>query len=392
MVLTRLLILAFGIACCFAQAPSFREETVHGRPAYVLENGLIRIAALRGGGHLAEIRILSPDAKVSINPMRVPHYPTIDPQTYDPTRHDALYGSGSHRWLSAGYMGHLLCFPFYGPPSSEDEIRAQLGNHGEAPIVEWRKVKVDQRGDGVTLHYSAELPKTHYRVERIITLGKGTRYFRVEEWVENLTSYDRPFQWMQHATFGPPFVEPGKTYLDASATKGLTATRASGGSLASNSAVDWPRGTNADGKPADLRPFQTKEKAGTYYALLMDRGRSHQFFTLYNSGYKVLIGYVYPTEGNPWLADWQENKSNTFAPWNSQVIARGIEFGNSPFAEGLRKAIERGTLFDVPSYRWIGARQRLKTEFTVFLEEISENFGGVRDVSLESGVPALIRR
>jgi hypothetical protein len=91
---------------------------------------------------------------------------------YGPTKHDAIYGFDPDRWLASGYMGHLPCFPFYGPPSSEDEVRAVLGNHGQAPIVEWAKTGAEVRDDGVTLRYGATLDKTQYRVQRAVTHPK----------------------------------------------------------------------------------------------------------------------------------------------------------------------------------------------------------------------------
>ena len=51
-------------------------------------------------------------------------------------------------------------------------------------------------------------------------------------------------------------------------------------------------------------------------------------------------------------------------------IARGIEFGTSPFDEGLRQSVERAQLLGVPTYRFISARQRLSTTFTIFLREM----------------------
>jgi hypothetical protein len=370
---------------CHAQAPTVKEETVHGRKAWVLENGLIRVSLLRGGGHIAEARLLSSNPKAAINPMRVPHYPTMEPYDYVDSKHNAIYGDGPHRWLHSGYMGHLLCFPHYGPPSAE-EAAAGLGNHGEAPIVEWHARKIDTTPDAVIVRYGAELNKTQFRVERAVTLQRGKRLVRIEEWIENLAPFDRPINWMQHATFGNPFVEPGKTMLDASATRGLVgAGRPDNRSLKPDSAVQWPEGINHEGAKTDLRAFQARPQAGTYYALLMDQSRAEQFFTLYHTGYRVLIGYLYPTEGNLWLADWQENRSNTIAPWNGQAVARGMEFGSSPFAEGLRKSVERASLFGVPAYRWIGGRQKLKTEFTIFLEEIPEGYKGVKDARMMDG-------
>jgi hypothetical protein len=310
--------------------------------------------------------------------MRVPHYPTIDPQTYDPARHDAIYGANPHRWLSSGYMGHLLCFPLYGPPSAE-EARAGLGNHGEAPIVEWRRLSVDRTENSMTLRYAAELRKTQFRVERAITLGRGDSFARVEEWIENLASYDRPVNWMQHATFGPPFVEPGKNFLDMSATRGMAAGRMQ------EPEMNWP------GR-ADLRPFPLTPNTGSYRAFLLDPSRPLQFFALHHTDFRIAIGYLFPAEGNPWIADWQENRSNRTPPWNGQVVARGIEFGSSPFAEGLRRSVERGSLFGAPAYRWFGARQRLKTEFLVFVIEVPQGFSGVRDVVLEGGAPVVVPR
>ena len=81
--------------------------------------------------------------------MRVPHYPMIEPYEYDDAKHNGIYGDTPHRWLHSGYMGHLLCFPFYGPPSSDDEVRAGLGNHGEAPIVEWRQLGVERSSESL---------------------------------------------------------------------------------------------------------------------------------------------------------------------------------------------------------------------------------------------------
>lgn len=352
---------------------SLQEETFHGRRAWVLSNGLMRVSVLSGGGHIAEVRLLSDDPRKNLNPMRVPHYPTIEPQQYDDAKHNSLYGADPHRWVHSGYMGHMLCFPEYGPPS-RDEALAGLGNHGEAPIVEWHRMDAD----ATSLRYGADLPKTQYRVERSITVAAGSRVVRVQEWVENLIHSDRPMNWMQHATFGPPFIEPGKTVLDASATRVLTADGA--GSV-------WPHGVNGD-----LRVFQSKPHSGSYAALLLDPTRSEQFFTLYHPDYRVLIGYTFPSEGNPWLADWQENQMATAIPWDGKTIARGLEFGSSPFAEGLRESVERASLFDTPSYRWIGGKQRLETEFSIFLEEIPEGFQGVQDVQTRAGVPYVLPR
>jgi hypothetical protein len=92
-------ITAWNLTVASAQETRFREESFHGRQAYVLENAQMRVSALRGAGHIAEIRLKSEDPKKSVNPMRIPHFPTIEPWEYDPAKHDRVYGGGTNRWL-----------------------------------------------------------------------------------------------------------------------------------------------------------------------------------------------------------------------------------------------------------------------------------------------------
>ena len=44
-----------------------------------------------------------------------------------------------------------------------------------------------------------------------------------------------------------------------------------------------------------------------------------------------------------------------------------MEFGVSPIPESRRQMIERGRLFDVPTFRWIPARQRVQVEYRAIL-------------------------
>ncbi|MCC6862135.1 MAG: hypothetical protein IT158_26415 [Bryobacterales bacterium] len=374
----RLLVLLSPLPALLAQNPAFKPDKLHGRNAWVLENDRVRLSALRGGGFIGEIRFKSPDARKSINPMRVPHYQTIDPYEYDQARHAAIYGSDTQRRLMAGYMGHFLCFPHFGPPSSEHEIKAEYNNHGEAILVEWKQDSVNVRADDVTFRYHADLPQTQYRVEREIVLPAGESVFYVQEWVENLVTYDRPINWVQHVTFGPPFVEPGRNYLDAPVVRVDLGQRRQGGGEAG-----WPTAT-AGGSQIDLRQFTSQPHTGRYHALLLDTSRKVGYFTSYHTGYPVLIGYLFPTAMNPWIGDWQENQRATNLPWAGKAVARGMEVGTTPFAEGLRRSVERSRLFDVPTYRWIGGRQRMHNWYAIFLAEIPAGFRGVADVRKEA--------
>jgi len=58
--------------------------------------------------------------------------------------------------------------------------------------------------------------------------------------------------------------------------------------------------------------------------------------------------------------------------------------------DALRKSVERGKLFGVPTCRWIAGRQRLKTTWVVFLAEIAPGFAGVEDARVEPGPIAVL--
>lgn len=121
----------------------------------------------------------------------------------------------------------------------------------------------------------------------------------------------------------------------------------------------------------------------TYYPVLLNPTRPISYFTLYNEEFPLLVGYLFPTSDNPWIIDWQENSSILGEPFKGQMVARGIEFGTSPFDEGLRSSVERKSLFASPTFQWIGARERLKSTFTIFLTEIPIGFCGVQDILLK---------
>ena len=72
---------------------------------------------------------------------------------------------------------------------------------------------------------------------------------------------------------------------------------------------------------------------------------------------------MWKREDFPWLGIWQENRSRTHTPWNGVTLACGMEFGASPMPESRREMIDRGRLFDVPTFRWIPAKSRVEVVY-----------------------------
>src|SRR5207244_4066856 len=98
---------------------------------------------------------------------------------------------------------------------SPEELTAGMPIHGEGALVEYDACK---SGDEF-LSVGGTLPIAQIRFEREIRLAHNGLVVCIRESAENLTSSDRPIAWTQHATLGPPFLEPGRTEFRASVAK-----------------------------------------------------------------------------------------------------------------------------------------------------------------------------
>lgn len=323
-----------------------------GRRAASIENDDLRVTVLADGGHIAEIF----DKHAGVNPLWTPPWPTIDHTAFDPARHTE-YGDALDAGLLAGIMGHNLCLDIFGGPS-DAEAAAGLPVHGEGSNVPY-----ELGGGGRELVTRAHLRLAGLRLERRLELH--ARAVRILETVENPGGVDRPVGWTQHVTLGPPFLARGRTAFRASATRSRTFEGAFGTADYLRPAVDfdWPHAPRLDGGLADLRLYTDAPASSAYTAHLMDPAREHAFFVAFSPSARLAFGYVWRTADFPWLGIWEENASRAQPPWNGRTVTRGMEFGVSPFPESRRQAVERGRLFDTPTFGWIPARSRVSIEY-----------------------------
>jgi hypothetical protein len=324
------------------------------RRARSIENSDVRVTVLEGGGHIAEVL----DKKSGVNPLWIPPWPSIEPSAYTAER-DRVYGASVESQLLAGIMGHNLCLDIFGGPSAEEQA-AGLQPHGEASVALY-----EVEGTGTALRAATVLNESRLRVARQIELHG--RNVRVRESVENLSATDRPVGWTQHVTLGPPFLEHGATEFRAPATRSkvLESVFGSADYLAPAAEFTWPNAPGVDGGPIDLRVYTSRPRSSAFTTHLMDPARNAGFFTAFSPRARLAFGYVWRQGDFPWLGIWEENRSRTHLPWNGETVTRGLEFGASPFPESRRQMIDRGSLFNVPTYRWIPARARVEVEYWI---------------------------
>jgi hypothetical protein len=328
------------------------EIAYRGRRAAVFENRDLRVTVLREGGHIAEIF----DKQTGVNPLWTPPWPSVEPSEYNPTRHPD-FGTGTDARLLAGIMGHNLCLDLFGGPSPE-EAAAGITAHGEGSVAHY---EIDEAGG--QLNMRARLPLAQLQFERSLELHG--RSLKIREAVENLSACDRPIAWTQHVTLGPGFLEPGVTQFRASATRSRVYESRFGidDYLQPGADFEWPMAPRTGEGFADLRTFNGSPASSAFTTHLMDPRPAHAFFAAFAPARKLAFGYVWQRADFPWMGIWEENRSRTHGPWNTQTIARGMEFGVSPMPESRREMIDRGRLFDTATYRWLPAKSRLEVEY-----------------------------
>jgi hypothetical protein len=264
--------------------------------------------------------------------------------------------------LLAGIMGHNLCLDLFGGPSS-DEAAAGLTPHGDASVVPYEISECDH---GLLMR--ARLPLAQIRFERLIALDR--RAVTIHERVTSMCDFDRPIGWTEHVTLGPPFLTKGATQFRASATRSQAFESPFGVAdyLQRGALFEWPDAPRAEGGTVDLLCFTHERRSSAYTAHLMDPTRQTAFFAAFSPAFDLAFGYVWRRSDFPWLGIWEENCSRAGLPWRGETLARGMEFGVSPFPETRRAMVDRGRLFETPTYRWLPAQGSIEATYWIVLQ------------------------
>ena len=330
------------------------ETTYLSRRAVAIENDHLRVTVMEEGGHIAEVF----HKAAGVNPLWTPTWAGTEPSGFGPEQ-AARFGTGVEAKLLCGILGHNLCLDLFGGPSPE-EFAAGLTAHGEASLLPYEVVE----NDGALI-CRLHMPLAQLQFQRTLTLRGADVHIR--ETVENLAAFDRPLAWTQHVTLGPPYLHPATTEFRMTGDRAATLSGELGapGYLAPGKLFAWPYAPLAQGGMLDARSMKAEAPASSYLAVRMVPQGIHASWTAWSPDSKLAISYVWRRSDFPWLGLWEENGARTFSPWNSGEVARGLEFGTSPFPESRRAMVERGRLLDTPCYGWLPALATLHVEYWI---------------------------
>lgn len=357
-----------------------------GRQAFLLENDLIRLVTLTGGGHIAELTFRPGLGRSTMNPLWVPNWKTMEPYRYRESAHTTAYGPTTTGKILSGITGHNLCLDYFGGPSAEEE-RQGLSIHGEAPSLRWSKIGMRAGRNEVSLELAVRLPEARLRFRRMIKLRRGESVVYLRESVENEASIDHLFHWTEHVTLGAPFLDRSDSRVFISGTRGKTFAAGYEGKelLDSGREFTWPHAPGKHGEAIDLRQPFIRKGRGLIATVLLDPSRADAYVGALNAREQLLAAYSFSRVDFPWAAVWEENRARTDPPWKGSAQARGLEFGSTPFPVGRREAFANGPLFDTPHFSLVPARSRKVVDYVAFLAAIPAGMREIDDVRCAGG-------
>ena len=360
----RRLLIIVTASIALAQSPG--GITFEGQPAVTLSNDKLQMTVMVQGSSIASL-VMTDDAQ-KLNPY------------WNPAR---LAREAGRPVPETGFLGHFVCVDGFGPASAEERA-AGLPMHGEAHITNFA---VSSGKDTLTL--TAKLPIVQEVFTRSFHMVPGESVVYVDSQLENLMGFDRPVNWAEHATVAAPFLEPNVTTVEVSGSRSQTrpyvesAAAGNGQSptrrrLTSGQDFTWPMAPGLDGKTIDVRATPEHPHYLDHTATLLDPSRRLEWVAAFNSGKRMILGYVFKREDYSWIQYWGSYPADT------QVV-RGMEFGTQPYDLPRRETITNGPLFGTPAYRWLPAKSKIESHFLLFYTRVPEGFQHVDDITLENG-------
>jgi hypothetical protein len=351
------------------------------RKGWLLNNGTISVFVMKGGGHIAGLFL---EGEQLPTPLWIPKWGTIEPDMFEKNRSKNIKKYGSK--LLACISGHNLCSPYFGDPS-QDEARAGMNSHGEAPIANWKLEASDVAGGKVKFTISCKMEEANMSIKRSLMMKEKSNCIEVKDVLINDGKRDKPFTMCHHVTFSDPFLEENITRFDMAVAEGCTYQGAFSDRqrLKENVFYKWPYCPASSGgnRNIDLR-YMSEDIYSDFHTNLIDRKLDKAWFTAYNPRSNVIVAYVWNRKDFPWVGVWEEHYCRAAAPWNKKEFTRGMEFANSPFPQSLRQAVDMNVFQNEKTFAWLPAEGERTFEYDIFYFHPPAGVKGVKKLQISN--------
>ena len=128
-----------------------------------------------------------------------------------------------------------------------------------------------------------------------------------------------------------------------------------------------------DGGVDDWHQFPRRDVNSDLLTMRVSPEKSHGWFVAKRGDpncARLALAYAWETDAFPWLMTWEEMYGRDHAPWSSRTLCRGLEFGSYALAMSRKWNVEKGTLFDTPTFEWLDAYETKSTKFHLSIQAL----------------------
>lgn len=235
------------------------------------------------------------------------------------------------------YGGWQVCLP----NSPAFNYRgAELGQHGEVALIPWKLEIVKQTSENLTIKVSAEPLRFPVRIERTLSLKKGSDSLFIQEEVTNTSKVSVDVMWGQHIAFGLPFLAEGVEIKSNALTMETEEAMPENHRFKRGETYQWPQAKGKKGEPDDAS-LVSQKGAEEYSDLCYLEGYDKEaFFSIKNHAQNVGFGLTWDGSlfKNLWM--WQERNATKDFPWWGDCYTVALEPWTSKWTDQPEKAIE----------------------------------------------------
>ena len=312
---------------------------IHGLPAVVLENDIIRVTILTGkGADVVEFNYRPHDLDIVwLSPGGI-----RNPNDFLSTSPDPLA-----TFVDVYPGGWQDVFPNAGAPALWNG--AQFGQHGEICNLPWSVAIVEDTEDRIVVRLSVRGQKFPSSIERTVSLNRADAGLNISERVINTSSVPVDAMWSQHITFGYPFVTPGSKITLPEGVTGLSHDAdvgATGRRLSPAAKFTWPNAPALEGELLDLSIVPPRNTPSDL-VYLTDFPGDTGWYQVTHPAQPVGVRVEWSTATLPYLWYWQEFGGTTGYPWYGQVYTIGLEPNSSYPTNGLPDAVANGSAMKI---------------------------------------------
>lgn len=177
---------------------------------------------------------------------------------------------------------------------------AKFGLHGETGLLPW-DVTLDTNQSSVTAHLRVSGVRYPYLLEKSITLGDGSE-IRIEEQLTNTSKQELEYHWLQHPSFGEPFIAPGCTLELPRGSRVRNIGSINSRGRVADGSFDWPLVRGKNGDAIDLSTIPTKDLIAEETTFIRVK---EGWYNLKNPQLGITLRLEWDASTFPWVWFWQ---------------------------------------------------------------------------------------